>query len=51
MIEGCTCGRPPSEDGVMCDVCERAWIDGLLAIDADKIPAREAWEEYARRQG
>lgn len=45
----CACDRPFTEESLMCPSCEQAWVDGLIAVDADRLP--DDWEEFAARQG
>lgn len=50
-MTACTCPQPFTEDDDACSACEDAWVDGLLAQDADHIPTGDAWDDFARQQG
>ena len=47
----CTCPVLFTEESFLCSACETAELAALVAMDADKIPTGDAWDEYARRQG
>jgi hypothetical protein len=51
MPKECQCDDPFEEHSLLCKSCEARWIDGLLKMDADRIPPDDADGDPMRWSG